>query len=82
MDISALLGMTEAGFCLLLLSEENIDKILKDINSRFHLAFQLLHSSRQIRIELAQLDFLLAQPFEAEKLEGLNKIKESLLRYQ
>ena len=86
LDISVLLGMTEMSFCLLLLNEDSNEdeQILADINKRFAETFQILHSSRQIRIEIAQIDFLLSHDtiISKEKIEVLLKIKEALLRYK
>lgn len=81
-DISALLGMAEAGYGLILISENPTDKLLDDIISRFHKVFQLMHSLRQIRIEKRQLRFLIDQKkLPKEKKEALEKILEALELY-
>ncbi len=86
LDISVLLGMTEVSFGMLLLnpSKDSDSEILDEINKRFAEAFQILHSSRQIRIELAQLDFLLSHEaiIPKEKVNSLLKVRESLLRFK
>ncbi len=86
LDISVLLGMTEVSFGMLLVnSEKGGDQVILDeLNKRFAEAFQILHSSRQIRIELAQLDFLLSHEsvIPKEKASSLLKVKESLLRFK
>ena len=84
MDISVLLGMTEVSMCLLILTHEgDEDQIVKDTCARFNETFNLLHSPRQIRMEIAQLDFLINQPaFEKKKVEFLKKIRYSLSVYE
>ena len=85
LDISVLLGMTEVSFCLLLLQEDGQEDqtLLDEINKRFSETFSLLHSTRQIRIEIAQIDFLLSHPqvIDQNKQDILSKIREALLRY-
>ena len=85
LDISVLLGMTEVSFCLLLLQEDGQEDqtLLDEINKRFSETFSLLHSTRQIRIEIAQIDFLLSHPqvIDQNKQDVLSKIREALLRY-
>ena len=86
LDISVLLGMTEVSFCLLLLQEDGQEDqtLLDEINKRFSETFSLLHSTRQIRIEIAQIDFLLSHPqvIDQNKQDVLSKIREALLRYK
>ncbi len=86
LDISVLLGMTEVSFGMLLVNTEKDGEqvILDEINRRFAEGFQILHSKRQIRIELAQLDFLLSHEvvLPKEKTKNLLKVKESLMRFK
>ncbi|MAZ26276.1 MAG: hypothetical protein CL868_04250 [Cytophagaceae bacterium] len=81
-DISALLGMAEAGFGLLLVTDEDPDKLLKHIIADFHKVFQLMHSLRQIRIEKRQLEFLIGQEkIPANKRDALERVLEALELY-
>ena len=82
LDISVLLGMTEVSFCLLLLDKDETqeEQLFAEINKRFNETFRLLHSARQIRIEIAQIEFLTKHSaiISEKKINILNKIKRAL----
>jgi len=78
LDISVLIGMTEISYAILLVSDNNDGGHDQKILKWYKEIFQLLYSPRYIKIEIAQINFLLDYVKSTEVKDCLTFIKNEL----
>ncbi len=78
LDISVLIGMTEMNYAIMLVCGHNNENQDQQILKCYKNIFRQIYSPRYIKIEIAQLDFLLAYIFNEDIRECLNFIKIEL----